>query len=184
MASNNLPVIEVKPLQKGTEGYEKKRAAIIDELAAKIPQQYHLSEGAIGKPPPLDVTGIPRSCGILTKEELAITEDYDAVGLAEAIAHRRLSAVDVATAFSKRAAVAHQLSCCLTDWFMDEAIERAKYLDDYLQKHGKPIGPLHGVPIRVKEHVTLKGHYSSWGFLATRTFSEEDCLLIRSKSSD
>lgn len=33
--------------------------------------------------PPTDVTDIPRSCGILSPEEIAITENYDAVDLAE-----------------------------------------------------------------------------------------------------
>jgi Asp-tRNAAsn/Glu-tRNAGln amidotransferase A subunit and related amidases len=34
--------------------------------------------------------------------------------------------------------------------FFDVAIDRAKYLDDYLAKEGKPIGPLHGLPISIK----------------------------------
>lgn len=34
--------------------------------------------------------------------------------------------------------------------FFDVAIDRAKYLDDYLSKEGKPIGPLHGLPISIK----------------------------------
>lgn len=32
----------------------------------------------------------------------------------------------------------------------DEAIERAKYCDEYLAKEGKPLGPLHGLPISLK----------------------------------
>lgn len=34
----------------------------------------------------------------------------------------------------------------------DEAIERAKYCDEYLAREGKPIGPLHGLPISLKVH--------------------------------
>jgi amidase len=34
--------------------------------------------------------------------------------------------------------------------FFDQALERAKYLDGYLEKEGKPMGPLHGMPISLK----------------------------------
>lgn len=176
-----LRLVQVKPLLQGTEEYEKNCTAIADELASRIPKEFHLPEAVI-KDPPLDVTEIPRTCGILTKEEINITEAYDAFGLAEAIAKSQFTAVQVATAFCKRAAIAHQLSCCLTDFFMDEAIERAKYLDDYLQTHGKTVGPLHGVPISIKEHMPVKGRAASWGFLVTRTVTETDCLMVKSKA--
>lgn len=36
-------------------------------------------------------------------------------------------------------------------------MERAKFLDEYFAHHKKPIGPLHGLPISVKEHLGMKG---------------------------
>jgi Asp-tRNA(Asn)/Glu-tRNA(Gln) amidotransferase A subunit family amidase len=45
------------------------------------------------------------------------------------------------------------------------AIQRARYLDDYLAEHGKPIGPLHGLPISVKEHIGMKGLGLNGGFV-------------------
>lgn len=55
------------------------------------------------------VLAVPRECGILTKEEIAITEDYDACGLLDELASGRLKSIDVTTAICKRAAIAHQL---------------------------------------------------------------------------
>lgn len=38
----------------------------------------------------------------------------------------------------------------LTDFFLDDAIENAKELDRTLEKTGKVVGPLHGVPVSIK----------------------------------
>jgi amidase len=45
----------------------------------------------------------------------------------------------------------------VTEVLPDRAIERAKYLDEYLAKNGRPVGVLHGIPISVKEHIGMKG---------------------------
>lgn len=42
-----------------------------------------------------------------------------------------------------------------TEIFFTEAIERAKYLDDYLATQKKPLGPFHGLPISVKVRVAV-----------------------------
>jgi len=48
------------------------------------------------------------------------------------------------TAFMKRAAIGHQLLCCLTQIFFEEGLARAKELDEYYEKTGELVGPLHG----------------------------------------
>ena len=177
MPSSSLAVVQTVPILKGTPEFESARDSVLEEFAAKVPQDLRL-DSSITSNPPKNVTGVPRECGILTKDELEITENYDAVGLAEAIATKKFSAVAVATAFSKRAIIAHQLTCCLTEWFMDEAIERAKSLDEYLEKTGKTVGPFHGVPISVKEHMALTGHYTMMGYFDTRTKHDYDTQLV------
>lgn len=70
-----------------------------DQQFACIPSQWRLPQL-----PPSSVTNylnIPRDSGLLTDKELEITEDYDATALAEAIRERKLSCIDVATAFCK-----------------------------------------------------------------------------------
>jgi amidase len=55
----------------------------------------------------------------------------------------------------------------------ERALSRAGYLDAYLKQHKKPIGPLHGLPISVKEMIGMKdlglnaGYVSWWGKTAT-----------------
>ncbi|KAF9880838.1 hypothetical protein CkaCkLH20_01880 [Colletotrichum karsti] len=177
MTSTTLPIIERLPHVSGTPAFEAARKTILEEFAAKVPLELHISRAIIDNPPK-NVTALPRDSGLLSPEELEITETYDVVALAEAIAARKYTAVAVVTAFSKRAIIAHQLTCCLSEWFMDEAIEHAKALDEHLERTGKTVGPLHGIPIAVKEMVPLAGHYTSLGFLITRQQAEKDCQMV------
>jgi amidase len=132
-----------------------------------IPEEWRLPSSLIPKPEdPVSVLDIPWKSGILSETELEITEKYDAVALVEKLASRQLSAQAVTTAFSKRAAIAQQLVNCLTETFFDDALKRAKYLDDYLAKQGKPVGPLHGLPISIKDSFKLKGHEATLGYVS------------------
>ena len=45
----------------------------------------------------------------------------------------------------------------MTEIFIEKALARAKEVDDYLAKTGKPMGPLHGLPISVKDQFSMKG---------------------------
>ena len=70
-----------------------------DQQFARIPNEWRLPQS-----PPSSVTNylnIPRECGLLTDKELDITENYDATALAKAIRERKLTCVDVTTAFCK-----------------------------------------------------------------------------------
>lgn len=109
---------------------------------------------------------IPRRSGLLTKRELEITEEYNAARLLTALAKGVFSSLEVTKAFCKRAAIAQQLTNCLTETFYDAALARAKELDDYLASSGKTVGPLHGLPISLKDSFKLKGVDSSIGFVS------------------
>lgn len=119
----------------------------------KIPKEWRLPEHLLQKVhgnPNANVLDIPTTCGILTQKEIDITEVPDATTLLQKLANGDLRAYEVTLAFCKRAAIAQQLVNCLTEIFFDQALERAKRLDEHFTKHGKPMGSLHGLPISLK----------------------------------
>ncbi|KAJ3475217.1 hypothetical protein NLG97_g9536 [Lecanicillium saksenae] len=178
MTTPALPMVAVDPVMpRGSEEYEQKRAANLQRLADSIPVELRLPQQVVDAAPK-NVTKIPRECGLLTERELEITENYDAVALAEAIASKVYTSVEIATAFCKRAIIAHQLTCCLTDFFMDEALERAKELDEHLESTGKTVGPLHGVPMSLKMHMPLKNHIMDVGTLHSGRVVDFDCPAV------
>lgn len=152
---------------------------------AKFMQDYRDSSISAVSPPipdppkeiPLNVTKLPSS--LLTKEEVSITETPPET-LVSQLADGKLSAADVTNAFLRRAGLAQKLTNCVTDLLPDRALTRAKYLDDYLAEHKKPIGPLHGLPISVKEHIGMKDLNNNAGFISwcDRT-APDDALILK-----
>jgi amidase len=146
------------------------------ERESRIPKEWRLSSPPSSST--LDVRSIPRTSGILSSKELEITETYDATSLAQAIRSGNLTAEQVAIAFCKRAAIAQQVCNCLTEIFFDDAIARAKCLDQEYKKTGKTVGPLHGMPISLKDMFKVKGYDSSIGIasLAENPSTENSAL--------
>jgi Asp-tRNA(Asn)/Glu-tRNA(Gln) amidotransferase A subunit family amidase len=52
---------------------------------------------------------------------------------------------------------------CLTEIFIDRALERAAWLDEQLKSTGKVVGPLHGLPISLKDQISIKGLETTMG---------------------
>ncbi|KAK8117214.1 uncharacterized protein PG998_005495 [Apiospora kogelbergensis] len=106
-----------------------------------------------------------KKSGLLSDRELDITENHTAQDLLPKLAAGQLTSVEVTVAFCKRAALAQQLTSCLTEIFFHEAIENAKEADQYLEKHGKARGPLHGLPISMKDSFVVEGRHASVGYV-------------------
>lgn len=53
---------------------------------------------------------------------------------------------------------------CLSDIFFDEAVALAKSLDEHLSTTGKLVGPLHGLPVSLKDNFNIIGKDSTVGF--------------------
>lgn len=52
----------------------------------------------------------------------------------------------------------------MTEAFFDRALERAKQLDESLEKTGKLVGPLHGLPVSLKDCFNVEGIPTTVGF--------------------
>lgn len=55
---------------------------------------------------------------------------------------------------------------CLTEIFFNEGIARAKEIDAEYAKTGQPAGPLHGLPVSLKDNFNIKGYDTTVGFVA------------------
>lgn len=147
------------------------RAALLDEWP-----EWQLRAGA---PPAdvLDVSALPTSQ--LTYREREIVH-LDATALVEAIAARRYSATEVARAFCHVAAIAQVVTNCLTEVFFREALQRAAELDRHLEETGQVVGPLHGLPVSIKDHILVKGHDTATGYIdwAYRTKATKDAVAV------
>ncbi|GAQ45822.1 hypothetical protein AtubIFM57143_006306 [Aspergillus tubingensis] len=134
---------------------QAKRQAILDA----IPQKWRIQYDTL----PIDVTG-GFIQGYLTPREIEITE-ADAVAITAQTTVGNWSAVEVTEAFCHRAAIAHQLVNCLHEVFFEDAIRVAKELDEHLAATGKPKGPLHGLPVSLKDQFHVKGVDTTMGYV-------------------
>ncbi|KAI1748439.1 amidase signature domain-containing protein [Xylaria castorea] len=126
---------------------------------------------------PLDTTSVPGS--ILTAEELDIT-GKNVEDLIPMLASGQWSAKTVIQAFMRRAGLAQQLTNCVTELLPERALKRAAELDDHLAATGQPVGPLHGIPISVKEHIGIKGCDLNAGFVGwVGRVAEEDAFILQ-----
>jgi len=68
----------------------------------------------------------------------------------------------------------------LTEVLFADALQQAVKLDDHFASTGRLIGPLHGIPMTLKDQFNVKGVDSSIGYVS-RAFkpAEEDAVLVK-----
>ncbi|CDK25120.1 unnamed protein product [Kuraishia capsulata CBS 1993] len=148
------------------EKYYDKAAAKKKATRDLIPEKWRLPADLYPTDPMANVLDIPRTCGILTEKEQDITENYTAAEMLVKLSSGEFTSVEVTTAFCKRAAIATQLTDCCTELMFDLALARAKECDDYLAETGKVLGPLHGLPISIKDSFHVPGFDSTIGYVS------------------
>lgn len=134
------------------------------ELMSKIPAEWRIpDETVVDAKAERDITsGFIRA--LLDNATTEITE-RDPVDVLELLRSGEFTAVEVVTAYCKRAAVAHQLNLNLLEIFFDSAIENAVELDRYYQRHGRTVGPLHGLPFTLKDQWHIKNVDTSMAYV-------------------
>ncbi|EFY93838.1 general amidase [Metarhizium acridum CQMa 102] len=144
--------------------WEAKAAAKRASTRARIPPSWRLSADDLQRAKnQRDLTG-PFIRQFLPPHVNSITSK-DSLELVESLRRGDLTAVEVTTAFCKTAAVAHQINNCLHEIFFDEAIELAAHLDAHFAQHKTVVGPLHGLPISLKDQFYVKGVDTTMGYV-------------------
>lgn len=133
-----------------------------DAIAESIPKEWRIYD----VPDTNDTRDVTGSwChGLLSGEEIEITES-DAVDIVEKTSAGIWTSEEVTRAFCHRASIAHQILNCLLETFFDAAIEDARKLDRYYEAYKKPIGPLHGLPVSLKDQFHVKGVETTMGYV-------------------
>ncbi|RDW75100.1 acetamidase-like protein [Coleophoma cylindrospora] len=159
--------------------YEEIAAIAIARRDGALPKEYMLPSEAL-KDLPQNLTTVPKSSGHFTAEELEITNS-EADTILLNIKNKKWTSLKVAEAFCKAAVVAQQLTNCLTEILIPEALARAKFLDEYLAENGEVIGPLHGLPISLKDCLITPPYPSSIGmacYANEATAPEDETVLV------
>ncbi|KAF8751247.1 Amidase [Rhizoctonia solani] len=150
-----------------------------DDRANRLKPYAHWSLAEL-TPPQSHNNVIPLVHARLTDRERSFLAS-DVTDLAQRLATRECTALEVTTAFCKAAYAAQELTNCLTEVMFEQALGRAQELDEHISTSGKVVGPLHGVPISIKDHISIKGEDTATGFVAWagRTIAEEDATVVR-----
>ena len=157
--------------------WEEVAASVKARVLASIPSDYLIPADKKPASDQRKVENFVRDSGFFTKEEVDITHSSASQIYAKVI-DRTWTAEQVIKAYSKSSAVAHQLTNCLTFTDYPRALRTAKALDEEFAKTGKPRGPLHGVPISLKDNINVKGAASTIGFVAyANAIEKEDGYL-------
>ncbi|CCX11677.1 Similar to Acetamidase; acc. no. Q12559 [Pyronema omphalodes CBS 100304] len=129
---------------------EKKRAATKAAVDAYLPA------GILEKLPSEDVVDVSAFVkSLLTPSQLQLVEG-ELDHTLSLLRSGKISATDITKLYITNAAIAHQLCNAITEPNFDAAVARAAELDAYRLKNG-PIGPLHGLPITLKDQFKVTG---------------------------
>lgn len=124
----------------------------------------------------LEETNIGERCQVESRSKPAIAELR--MAMLEVLAHARpkafyrLHRTACMTTTVSTPETAHKLP--------ERALARAEELDNYLAKQKRVQGPLHDLPISVKEYVGMRGLDLNTGFVTSiGTKAEDDALILK-----
>jgi amidase len=144
--------------------WQERAAAKVADIASQIPERWRITQEArdrAAKERQLNGSFIQ---SFLSQSENKIV-NTDSPELCKQLASRSLSSLEVTEAFCKSAAIAQQIGNCLHEIFFDKALDRAAQLDRYLEENGQPMGPLHGLPVSLKDIFHVAGVETTMGYI-------------------
>lgn len=102
-----------------------------------------------------------------------------AVELKKLLVQGTLSATELLAAYQQQIENNNPVINALVTLDFDQAFAQAQLADDYLSQHGKPIGPLHGLPLAVKDLFHVKGMRTTFGNIHFADhISDHDSLVV------
>ncbi|KAL1888401.1 hypothetical protein Sste5346_009609 [Sporothrix stenoceras] len=162
--------------------WEEKAAARRKVVAAQIPEEWRVT-----LPPPEDLpvtiegqsTPVDEALSkLLAPKEISITT-ASTTHLIGCLQTGAWSAEETMLAFCKRTAIGQQALNCATDIFFEEALAIAREHDAFRVKKGTTKGPLHGLPISVKDVFDMKGKINTAGLVSRiDRVATADCQLV------
>ncbi|KAH6649192.1 amidase [Truncatella angustata] len=162
------------------------------DVLSKIPAQWRLPASFCSMPtstdsPDLDVTTdeflstLPLGARLST-EELAATAETSITAILNKYRSQQLTAEELVTAFCHRAAINHQMTDSIAEIRFEEAIKEAKSQDAYFRANNKLVGPLHGIPVSLKDQLRVEGLETAMGYvgwLGRKETTETESLLVK-----
>ncbi|KAF5694715.1 hypothetical protein FDENT_843 [Fusarium denticulatum] len=98
-------------------------------------------------------------------DESVVPEHADVSSLLAQLKTGKITAEKLVSVTIRRAITSHNETNCLSETLFESALERAKSLDEYFQKHQQLIGPLHGIPVSVKDQFNIAGVDTTLGYV-------------------
>ncbi|CAK7236661.1 hypothetical protein SBRCBS47491_009714 [Sporothrix bragantina] len=152
------------------EPWEEKVAARRKVVAAQIPEEWRVTLPAPEELPSTMVEGTITAVDealakLMTPREIMITTAPTSC-LVGSLQTGAWTAEETMLAFCKRSAIGQQALNCATDMFFDEALAKAREYDVFRLETGTTKGPLHGLPLSVKDVFDQKGKINTAGLVS------------------
>ncbi|KAK6458184.1 Acetamidase [Scheffersomyces xylosifermentans] len=161
--------------------YAEIAAKKVKQRDAKFIKEWLVPDDKLPSSEVKDVLKWIQKSGFLSSKEIEITQSNITTILAN-IKAREWTSVEVTAAFCHRATIAHQLTNCLSEIFFEDALIRAAELDKHYEETGQTVGPLHGLPISLKDNFNVKGQATTLGivnFCFNPEKFDEDAVLVK-----
>lgn len=153
--------------KKDYDEYFQKVLNYREELQNSLPPEYKIDTTKFEDLAPIQVP-----YELLNQDEIEITES-SIMDIVSSIKNKKWTAVQVFNAFARRSVIAHQLTNGCMQIFIDEGLNRVKELDSIFKATGKLIGPLHGVPISLKEFIEYNGKVTTGSYVGNLDYIPE-----------